>query len=206
MEATNFESRHQQALHLMVVALASLAYLGDRVDIVWALVRNHSDSASWERLVFGCGALMLLGSAILETWANAPRNVPSRDAPPLSGESLNGHRQQYGRLARVLLVLAVGLLLPLSGTVILLAGETILLLRLSFRKDGNIAALRPTARLTTNSWSAAFRAAGGKWGLSVSMIIFAWTLQDRLAEIGAVCSVILWLVLNTAARQRSHGV
>ena len=50
MEATNFESRHQQALHLMVVALASLAYLGDRVDIVWALVRNHSDSASWERL------------------------------------------------------------------------------------------------------------------------------------------------------------
>ena len=99
MEATNFESRHQQALHLMVVALASLAYLGDRVDIVWALVRNHSDSASWERLVFGCGALMLLGSAILETWANAPHNVPSRDAPPLSGESLNGHRQQYGRLA-----------------------------------------------------------------------------------------------------------
>jgi hypothetical protein len=32
-----------------------------------------------------------------------------------------------------------------------------------------------------------------------------WTLQDRLAEIGAACSMILSLVLNIAARSHSHA-
>ncbi|MGD0301197.1 MAG: hypothetical protein ABSE86_29315 [Bryobacteraceae bacterium] len=126
MKATSFEYRHQTLLHLLLVWLASLSYLRDRVDIVWALVRHHSDSASWERLVFGFGALMLLGSAVLETCANAPAQVSPGSA---------GYSQQQMRLARVLLVLAVGLLLPLPGAVILLTGETILILRLFLRGD-----------------------------------------------------------------------
>ena len=206
MKATRFEYQHQTLIHLLLVGLSSLSYFRDRVDIVWALVRNHSDSASWERLVFGFGALMLLGSAVLETWANAHPRVSVRpDGPVFVSQPQHGYSQHQMRLARILLVLAVGLLLPLSGAIILLTGETILILRLWLRDDESAAYLPLPSRGTNVSWGSAFRVAASKWGLTTSMILFVWTLQDRIAEIGAACSVVLWLVLNIAARNRSHA-
>lgn len=126
MRATRFEYRHQVLRHLLLVGLSSLSYFCDRVDVVWAVVRNHLDSASWERLVFGLGALMLAASALLETWATAHNHVIHLQ---------DSHTQHQLRLARIFSVLVVGLLLPMSGTIILLTGETILMLRLSFRRD-----------------------------------------------------------------------
>src|SRR5215469_3062746 len=162
MKATRFESHHQTLLHLMVLGLAVATYLRNRVDIVWAVVRGHHDSASWERLIFGIGAALLAGSAALETWVNAQRRM-----------------SQAGMLfARVLLVLAVGLLLPTAGTIILFAGETILIARLAL---GNAGDLRGRG-----NWGSALRVASARWGLTASMVVFAWTLQDRIAEAGVV--------------------
>ena len=48
MKATRFEYQHETLMHLLLVGLSSLSYLRNRVHIVWALVRNHSDSGSWE--------------------------------------------------------------------------------------------------------------------------------------------------------------
>lgn len=45
MKATAFECRHQTLLHLLIVGLASLTYVFDPMDLVWALVRGHSNSA-----------------------------------------------------------------------------------------------------------------------------------------------------------------
>ena len=99
MKATRFEYRHQTLLHLLLVGLAVATYLRNPDDIVWAMVRGHSDSVLPERMVFGAGALMLLGSAVLETWANArSARLPKR-------------------LARIFLALGVGQLLPLPGLV-----------------------------------------------------------------------------------------
>jgi hypothetical protein len=109
MKATKFEYQHQTLFHLLLVGLSLLSYLRDPVDIVWALVRNHSHSASWERLVFGFGVVMLLGSAVLETWANARVEASV-------GHS--GYSEHQKLLARILLVLAVGLLLPRPGAAI----------------------------------------------------------------------------------------
>jgi hypothetical protein len=177
MKATRFECRHQTLIHLLLVGLAVLTYLRYPDDIVWALVRRYSDSASLERLVFGAGALMLLGSAGLETWAMARSRLTA------------------GRLARILLALAVGLLLPMAGTLVLLAGEALLILRLSLTDADS-----PWHSGATNRvWGPAFRAAASRWGLAVSMIVFAWTLQDRVAEIGAAGSVLLWVALNVPA-------
>jgi hypothetical protein len=173
MKATDFEYRHQTLLHLLLVGLAVLTYARYPDDIVWALVRSHSDSASWERLIFGTGALLLLGSAALETWANA-------------------HDDRYPQLlARILLVLAVGQLLPLAGSLVLLAGEGILIFRLLSRERETVALSSGAGR-----WGPAFRAAASKWGLALSMMVFAWTLRDGIAEIGAAASLVLWLALN----------
>ena len=175
MKATQFEYRHQTLLHLLLVGLSLSTYWLNPDDVVWAAVRGHSDRALLERLVFGAGAFMLLGSALLETWGNA-------------------YQARYPkRWARILLVLAVGQLLPLSGFVILFAGELLLMVRLVLR-DRSAAA--PPARLSADAWGPAFRAAASKWGLAISMIVFAWTLQDRIAEIGAAFSFVIWLILN----------
>jgi hypothetical protein len=207
MKATRFECRYQALIHLLLVGLSSLSYLGDRVDIVWALVRNHSDSASWERLVFGYGAFLLLGSAVLETWANARGQVSiGPNGSVVVAESQHSYRNHRLLLARILLVLAIGLLLPPLGTIVLLAGETILILRLWLRDDDDAAYVPLSSRYASISWGSAFRVAVSKWALTASMIVFVWTLQDRIIEVGAACSVILWLLLNKVARNRSKSV
>ena len=193
MKASDFEYRHENLMHFLLIGLAMLTYLRDRDDIVWSLVRNHSDSASWERFVFGIGALMLLASAALETWANAPSHILTR----------TGQSRYLPGNARILLVLAIGLLLPLSGCIILLAGEAILILRLSLRDRQS-----PSAPYGGYSWRSAFRHAASKWGLAISMIAFVWTLQDRIVEIGAALSVTLGLALNLSriwSNKISHG-
>ena len=195
MRATRFEFQHQTLLHLLVVGLSLVTYLADPDDIVWALVRSHSDSASWERAVFGFGAMMLVAAAAIETWANARLLVSS-----------GPKAQNPLRFARILLILAVGLLLPLSGVVILIACETILLFRLFLRDREDAPAPQLVAQTGGNSWGSAFRATASKWALAASMILFAWTLRDRIAEIGAAFSVALWLALNIPSRLRSRSV
>ena len=198
MKATDFERRYQTLLHLLLVGLSLLTYLGDRVDIVWRLVRSHSNSALLEHVVFGVGALMMLGSALLDTWAKARTTftagskAPALALPPLL-------------FARLLLAAAIGLLLPISGAVILLVGETILVLRLFLRDQESISGPPLPSRSIEVSLGAAFRAAASKWGLAASMVVFAWTLQDRIAEIGAASSFVLWLALNVPARLHSHS-
>ncbi len=82
MQATDFEYRHQTLFHLLLVGLAVSIYFLNPDDIVWALVRHHSNGAFLEQVTFGIGTLMLLSCAVLETWAGAypepgiPANEP----------------------------------------------------------------------------------------------------------------------------------
>jgi len=205
VKATDFEYRHQTLLHLALVGLSLSTYFADRVDMVWRLVRSHSDSAFFEHVVFGIGAFMLLGSALLDTWANL-RTPFSAGAKPPALVALSSKYPQFPlRLARILLALAVGLLLPVSGAVILLAGETILVLRLFLHEQESISAPPLLSRCVAVSWGAAFRAAASKWGLTATMVVFAWTLQDRIAEYGAASSFLLWLILNVPGRVRLNA-
>lgn len=204
MRASDFEYRHQMLLHILLVGAALLAYVFSPDDIVWALVRHHANGRSLERRVFGIGAIMLLGSAALETWAAYTQRQ-------LSSGSTRSAQLPF-RSARLLLAFALGLLLPLPGTILLLSGELILVLRLILRDRATLDAREngsPTAqtsqgvRQANGAWGAAFRAAASKWGLAGSMIVFTLTLQDRIAEIGAAGSFILWLILNFRRPSRS---
>ncbi len=175
MKATSFEYRRQTLLHVVLVGLALLTYVIDPDDIVWALVRRHSDSALLERMIFGVGAVTILSSAVLETWARA-------------------YGELYAlRIARLLFASALGLLLPLPGAVTLVVGEVVLVFRLSLRDRESNA---PPA-----NWVSAFRTAASKWGLAASMIVFTITLRDRIAEFGAAISFLIWLALNIPSRR-----
>ena len=177
--ATDFEFRHQTLFHLSLVGLALLTYVINPDDIVWALVRHHSDARSLERMAFALGAMTMFGSAALETWATA---IPVANGRPL---------------ARLLAAVALGLLLPLSGTLILLCGEALLISRLLLRdrKAGTAQSAQPGSSVASKS---GFRSAASKWGLAASMLLLALTLQDRIAEIGAALSFLLWAAWNAS--------
>jgi hypothetical protein len=186
MKATDFEYRHQTLLHLLVVGLAVSTYFFTRDDIVWALVRKHSNSALLEQLVFAVGTLMLLSCAVLETWARAY----SEPVVLL--------------LSRVLFALVVGLLVPLLGTIVIIGGEALLVFRLYVRDHDSAGADRFPVRGADAAWAEAFRRAASKWGFAASMIVFTLTLKDKVAEIGGGVSFLIWLALNFPRLVRSH--
>lgn len=192
IRATGFEFRHQTLLHLSLVGLALLTYAFDPDDIVWALVRNHTNSALLERMVFGLGALIFLVSAVLQTWAVVSVPVASKNIPDYRKGWRRYLRDPTG-VARLLFACALGLLLPLAGAILLLVGEAILVLRLFLR---DAASLPEFSGPIPGKRAAGFRSAVSKLGLAVTMIIFVVTLRDRVAEIGATLSVLAWMALN----------
>jgi protein-S-isoprenylcysteine O-methyltransferase Ste14 len=210
MKATEFEYRHQTLLHLLVVGAAFLAYVFQPDDIVWAFVKHHTIyRALLERLVFGTGTLMILGSATFQTWANTYR-LPqtNRSMRELSGDESYRRVQHAFYFGRLLFALGLGLLAPISGTAILLLGEIILVVRLTnrenlwnesrrpYRRDGSSPPLRFGFPRSGANWKSALRSEISKWGLAVTMIVFTVTLRDRVAEILAAASFLLWAALN----------
>jgi len=176
MKATQFEVRRQKLLHLLVVGLAVGSYLVSRDDVVWAAVRHHSNAAFLERLAFAVGTLEILSCAVLQTRA----------------EALGGLRKPL-LLSRLTFALGLGLLVPLVGTLVLLVGESLLVIRLAVRYREEATTWTSGAK---PDWGEAFRRAASKWGLFLSMAVFTVTLQDRIAEIGAAASVLIWMALN----------
>lgn len=211
MRATEFEYRHQTLLHLLVVGLAFLTYAFQPDDIVWALVKHHTIYRTLlERIVFGIGALQILCSAGLQTWANAYRLTAVNADPLLASGGVDRGLENLIYVGRLLFALGIGLLAPISGTVILLAGEVALVVRLFLRNhDGATLEGRSnqfvvpmrflSAQGISARWKDALRKEASKWGLAVTMIVFTLTLRDRLAEVLAGASLLLWFALNWSA-------
>jgi protein-S-isoprenylcysteine O-methyltransferase Ste14 len=225
MRATDFEYRHQTLLRMLVVGLALLTYVIEPDDIVWAAVRNHTTyRALLERLVFGTGAFLIVSSALFQTWASAYAGLDAAsESQVLACDGPYRYVQHPLYLGRIFFALGIGLLAPALGTVILLAGEIVLILRLLGRDyvGSTAGVLRPyreqvprflpslrprfPARGFAGHWREALRKEASKWGLAVTMIVFTLTLQDRIAEILASVSVLIWFVLNMPDFMRSRG-
>ena len=58
------------------------------------------------------------------------------------------------------------------------------------------------AQSLSAKWKYALRKEASKWGLAITMIAFTLTLRDRLAEILAGASFLLWLALNLSDFRR----
>ena len=211
MRATDFEVRNETLLHLLVVGLAFLTYAFQPDDIVWALVKRHSDPALLERIVFSAGTLMIFASAAFQTWTRAYWQPDSKALmAPGWNKQQDGFHLLY--LGRIIFALGIGLLAPAFGTAILLVGEGILILRLHNRDRGDTAASNLDPHLASvlfskdspRNWTEALRRESSKWGLAFTMVVFTFTLKDRLAEILAGISFLLWIALNVPDFIRSR--
>jgi hypothetical protein len=109
----------------------------------------------------------------------------------------------------------LGSLAPLSGFFILVAGEAFRILRLIRLEDDRTQnfnhrpvpasppRVHPVAKEPDSRWAKAFRQEAVKWGLLFTMIVFVITLRDRLAEIFAMASFFMGLLLNALISNHS---
>ena len=220
MRATDFEYRRRTLLHLLVVGLAFLTYAFQRDDIVWVLLKHHTIFRTLlERVVFGIGAFEVLCSAALKSWAHAYRfSATDVQMPSPARDETYRCLEDLIYVGRLLFALGIGLLAPISGTVILLVGEVSLVARLFVRNSNTTAPqghgrdwtfsslprLLP-AQSPSASWKYALRKEASKWGLAITMIAFTLTLRDRPAEILAGGSFLLWLALNLSDFRRTRA-
>jgi hypothetical protein len=186
MKATDFEYRHQTVTHQLIVLAAFLTYFIDPDDIVWRFVRDTSAPRLWERTLFIIAAILIVAGATLSTWA---RTVPvtriaSRIRPCYLGE--------------LLYVVGLGSLLPLSGFILLVGGESLRIFRLIRRE---LVQLHPPPVV---GWPTAFRKEAVKWAIFLSMIAFVITLKDRVADVLVVTSFFIGLLLNAPVFRRSR--
>jgi hypothetical protein len=209
MRATDFEVRNQTLLHFVVVGAALATYAFQRDDIVWALVKGHTDRRLLERIVFAIGTLLIFSSAALLTWVHA--KAGSVGASSLVALDRLSFSRGWPYLGRILFALGIGLLTPIAGTAILLAGESVLVLRLlglEYEREPLAIACQDAERLHNSKplrWSDGLRRESAKWGLALTMVLFTLTLKDSLADILGATSVLLWATLNRPGFLRLPG-
>lgn len=189
MRATNFETVHPILLHQGIIAVAFAAYLVDPEDIVWRFIKQSPNSRLLEHVLFFIATILVgAGTAFC-----------TRTAAFQSSSSQFLHSAGYVGEG----IFAVGLasLAPLWGAVLLVVGESLRLLRLALRNRNEFqsAASKPAARQSTPpppDWPRALRNQAAKWGIFVTMILFSVLLIDRVAEMMAAASVLIWMLLN----------
>jgi hypothetical protein len=203
MKATDFECRHQKLVHQFIVAAAFLTYSVDREDVVWRFVKDSAEPRFLERAFFVLATAFIAVGAAICTWARACRRREGA-----TGIESYPHLPQARHFGDILYAIGLASLAPLSGFVILVAGETLRVLRLIQRADQQTRNFQqlslPTASPVTPSagqelhlrLGKAFKQEAVKWGLSLTMVIFVITLKDRFAEVLAGASFLIGLLLN----------
>jgi hypothetical protein len=104
-----------------------------------------------------------------------------------------------------LYAIGLGALAPLSGFLVLVAGEAFRVFRLMQRSEDHAQKLvqssfstPPAASERGPEWRNAFRQEAVKWGILLTMIVFVTTLKDRVAEVLAAACFLVGLLFNAS--------
>jgi hypothetical protein len=213
MKATDFEYRHQTLIHQFIVAAAFLAYFVDREDIVWRFVKASSAPRGFERFSFIVATAFIVVGAAICTCARVYR----RSESAIGMESYR-HLHRSRSFGDLLYAIGLASLAPLWGFIILVAGQTLRVFRLTQRENTRTRNLLlqtlpttsplipPAAQEFHSGWGKAFRQETVKWGLFLTMVVFVITLKDRLAEALAAASFVIGLLLNAPIFSRAPNI
>ena len=208
MKATNFEFRQRFWIIMAIFWGGFWLYQADRTNIVqWFVDRvapgNDSLETLLARVLFGAAALLVLLAAWLRTWAAAYLRSSVVHDPSLHSETVVADGPyRYMRnplyLGGILLALGVGLLASRAGFVVMVAGLSILYLRLMGLEETNLVReqgepyrefCRRVPRLWPSltprvprgnlepKWPQAFLGELFMWGFFLGMTWFAVTLK-----------------------------
>lgn len=192
--ATDVERDHQILVHSLIIGAAFLTYLIDRDDVVWRFIKNHGQlTRPLEHWLFLIATLMIGAGAWLCTAARrSERHGPLTELP-----------NRLHCLGQFFYAVGLASLLPLGGYLLLIVGESIRLLRISFRTQSSVVRDSAGARnaLTEavdvkHKWFEAAQPEALKWCLLISMIVFTVTLRDRYADWLICASIVVGGLLN----------
>jgi len=189
IRATEFEIHHAKLLRRTLVAIAWATYLLDREDAVWRFIRQYPYRRLLEHFAFGIAAVLIGVAAALCTRAAA--SEPAEKVGPSAGPfDRNNPFPPAQLLGEWLYAIGLASLVPLLGSVLLVAGESIRVTRLGLLvRKGHDAKLEQP--IPGSRWGRALRLQAVKWGVFLTMIVFAVTLVDRFADFGIVASILL---------------
>jgi hypothetical protein len=186
------------------------------------------------RMVFGSAALLLGLVATLRTWVAAYLRSEVVHDTALHTETLVAdgpyrHVRNPLHLGTFLMSVGLGFLASRSGFVVLVVGAAIRILRsigpegaeLENQQGERFPEFRRVPRLFPSfrpripaaglkpQWGQAFRGEAFMWGFFLTMVGFTITLQDRVAEMLAGATLVLWFRPGCRAERRrisSHRV
>jgi protein-S-isoprenylcysteine O-methyltransferase Ste14 len=229
VKATEFEFRHRSILNLIHFWIAFQLYSVDRINIVWAFVRWNNPRGDFiARIVFGFAALLLGLAATIRTWAAAYLRSEVVHDMALHTETLVAdgpyrHLRNPLYLGTFLMSVGLGFLASRSGFLVLAVGAAIRILRLIGREEAELEKQQgerfrefcrrvpkifpslvpsiPAAGLKPQ-WGQAFRGEAFMWGFFLTMVGFTLTLEDRVAEMLAGITLVLWFFDRAVERSR----
>ena len=205
MRASDFEARHPNLIRQLLIAAAFASYLLDPVDVAWRFIQYRPNSRFLEHACFLLAALLIGAGAVMSTRAHAFSRSPTLFAKELTNSRSSSRFNRYQQdLDDWFFALGLATLVPLAGSILLVVGESIRVIRLIRRSDSPaqqqlLQPMNSAADAFTPSkphWGVAFRHEAARWGLVLTMIVFTVTLIDRLAEILAGLGVLIWILLN----------
>jgi protein-S-isoprenylcysteine O-methyltransferase Ste14 len=243
MRATDFEFRHRFWVIGAIFWAGFSCYFLDPQNAAVALIRTlHGGAVDFDvpaarhalQLVFALGAALAALGAAVRTWASAYLASERVHDPELRSESLvadGPYRHVRNPLYLGLLLLTLGLAPTASrlGFPVLIAGITVVCLRLIGREEAELLAsqgesyaayLRAVPRLwpalrprlpaggQPPRWGQAWAGEGFVWGLAAASAIFAATLDMKIFEVAAIALFGGYLVMQQVwkrVRARTGG-
>jgi protein-S-isoprenylcysteine O-methyltransferase Ste14 len=234
MKATNFEFRQRFWIIMVIFWGGFWLYGVDRTNVVEWFV-NHAAPGNdplqtiLERSLFAAAALLVLLAAALRTWAAAYLRSTVVHDPSLHSETVVADGPyRYMRnplyLGGILLALGVGLLASRSGFIVMVAGLSILYLRLMGLEEANLTReqgesyrefcrrvprLWPslTARVPRGNlepkWRQAFGGELFMWGFFVGLTWFAVTLKINGTWWIIGVTLVLWVARSIYIHYRA---
>jgi len=229
VKATEFEFRHRSILNLIHFWIAFQLYSVDRINIVWAFVQWNNPRGDFiARIVFGFAALLLGLAAMIRSWAAAYLRSEVVHDTALHTETLVAdgpyrHVRNPLYLGTFLMSVGLGFLASRSGFLVLAVGAAIRILRLIGREEAELEkkqgerfrefcrrvpkifpSLGPSipAAGMKPQWGQAFRGEAFMWGFFLTMVGFTLTLEDRVAQMLAGVTLVLWFFDRAVERSR----
>lgn len=228
MKATRWEFTNRAMVFGIIIGVSFGVYALDRhatAETVanWLDSKLHGDAGQWVRAVLAAGAILLAIAALIRTWASAYLNANVVYASEVKSSTLvadGPYRRTRNPLyfANVLMAIALGTAMSLTGCVVCVLGITVFCYRLIFREEGELSAsqgqsyaayCRAVPRLLPSlipgvassgsrpQWGAGFKAEGWYWGFALGLLAFAVTLNLGVFFLVITASIGLFWISST---------
>lgn len=163
-------------IHSFLLFAAWLTYFADPVDIVWRFIRFSPHARFLEHVIFGSAAAAIGLGLLLGSWRT------DRDYRP---EGWDSKRVRLRCAGEILHGVGIATLLPVSGCVLLVAGETLRSLRYARLKIqvAHYCSGKPAITRLAWSWKGLLLSQVFAWCAFASMLVFSLVLVDRVADV-----------------------